>query len=73
MMLSSVIGKDVYKRQLVARSVIVTLVAGRTSFAGVCMADPAAWIAALVPLLPYYFYIMKKWKNTNLPGTQTPL
>lgn len=59
--------------ELVARSVIVTLVAGRTSFAGVCMADPAAWIAALVPLLPYYFYIMKKWKNTNLPGTQTPL
>ena len=52
--------------ELVARSVIVTLVAGRTSFAGVCMADPAAWIAALVPLLPYYFYIMKKWKNTNL-------
>ena len=52
--------------ELVARSVIVTLVAGRTSFAGVCMADPAAWIAALVPLLPYYFYIMKKWKTTNL-------
>ena len=33
---------DVYKRQA-----IVTLVAGKTSFAGVCMADPAAWLAAL--------------------------
>lgn len=52
--------------ELVARTAIVTLVAGKTSFAGVCMADPAAWLAALVPLLPYYFYIMRKWKNSDL-------
>ena len=49
---------------------IVTLVAGKTSFAGVCMADPAAWLAALVPLLPYYFYIMRKWKNSDLLNWQ---
>ena len=55
--------------ELVARTAIVTLVAGKTSFAGVCMADPAAWLAALVPLLPYYFYIMRKWKNSDLRST----
>ena len=56
--------------ELVARTAIVTLVAGKTSFAGVCMADPAAWLAALVPLLPYYFYIMRKWKNSDLLNWQ---
>lgn len=49
--------------ELVARAGIVFLVAGNTSFAGVCMADPAAWIAALIPLIPYYFWIMKKKEN----------
>lgn len=47
--------------ELVARSAIVMFVAGKTSFAGVCLADPAAWIAALIPLIPYYIYVMKKW------------
>ena len=49
--------------ELVARTGIVVLIAGRTSFAGVCMADPTAWIAALIPLVPYYFHVMKKYKN----------
>lgn len=46
--------------ELVARTVIVLLVAGHTSFRGVCLADPVAWIAALIPLVPYYFCVMKK-------------
>ena len=33
--------------------------------AGVCMADPTAWIAALIPLIPYYFHVMKKYKNKS--------
>ena len=45
--------------ELAARSAIVMFVAGKTSFAGVCLADPAAWIAALIPLIPYYIYVMK--------------
>ena len=49
--------------ELVARSAIVMFVAGKTSFAGVCLADPAAWIAALIPLIPYYIYVMKKWSR----------
>ena len=42
--------------ELVARTAIVVFVAGKTTFAGVCLADPVAWIA----LIPYYFHIMKK-------------
>ena len=49
--------------ELAARTIIVLLVAGHTSFRGVCLADPAAWIAALIPLVPYYIYIMRKQKR----------
>lgn len=49
--------------ELAARSIIVIVVAGRTSFAGVCLADPSAWIAALIPLVPYYIYTMRKWQK----------
>lgn len=47
--------------ELAARSIIVAAVAGHTSFAGVCLSDPAAWIAALIPLVPYYFYKMRQF------------
>ena len=46
--------------ELVARAGVVALVAGKVSFTGVCFTDPAAWIAALIPLVPYYFWIMRK-------------
>ena len=49
--------------ELIARAGIVLLVAGHTSFVGVCLSDPAAWLSALIPLVPYYIYIMKKWKT----------
>lgn len=51
--------------ELAARSAIVMAAAGRTTFQGVCLANPAAWIAALIPLVPYYFYTMRKWKTTE--------
>ena len=47
--------------ELAARSIIVAAVAVHTSFAGVCLSDPAAWIAALIPLVPYYFYKMRQF------------
>ena len=49
--------------ELIARAGIVLLVAGHTSFVGVCLSDPAAWLSALIPLVPYYIYIMKNWKK----------
>lgn len=51
--------------ELAARALIVLLVAGSASFAGVCMSDPAAWIAALIPLVPYYFWTMRKTAGTE--------
>lgn len=51
--------------ELVARTVIVLLISGKASFAAVCFSDPAAWLAALIPLVPYYFYIMKKYKTSG--------
>ena len=41
--------------ELAARSAIVMAAAGRTTFQGVCLADPAAWIAALIPLCHIIF------------------
>ena len=46
--------------ELVARASIIFLVAGHTTFAGVCLADPAAWVAALIPLIPYYIVVVRK-------------
>ena len=46
--------------ELAARTLIVAAVVGSAGYDGVCMADPAAWIAALIPIVPYYFYKMKK-------------
>ena len=46
--------------ELLARWGIVALVAGNAGFGAVCMSDPAAWIAALIPLIPYYFWTMRK-------------
>lgn len=51
--------------ELAARAGIVLLVAGKASFAKVCLTDPAAWISALIPLVPYYFYTMKKYKTKS--------
>lgn len=51
--------------ELAARSGIVLLVSGRTGFGGVCLSDPAAWIAALIPLIPFYFYVMKRKFKTR--------
>lgn len=46
--------------ELAARGFVVMLIAGSAGYIGVCLADPAAWIAALLPIVPYYFYKMKK-------------
>ena len=59
--------------ELAARSAIVMAAAGRTTFQGVCLADPAAWIAALIPLVPYYFYTMRKWKDYRDKNTKADI
>lgn len=46
--------------ELIARAAIVFIAAANAGFAEVCMSDPAAWIAALIPLIPYYLWVMRK-------------
>ena len=51
--------------ELVARAAIVFVAAANAGFAQVCMSDPAAWIAALIPLIPYYIWVMKKAEKSG--------
>lgn len=48
--------------ELLARGAVVVLVLhlGRC-FVQTCLSDPAAWISALIPLIPYYIYKMRKY------------
>ena len=43
--------------ELAARSAIVMAAAGRTTFQGVCLADPAAWIAAADSTCAIFIFI----------------
>lgn len=46
--------------ELVARSGVIFLVSGSLGYVGICYADPAAWIMALVPLIPVYYWKIHK-------------
>ena len=45
--------------ELAARGTVASFV-GSASFTGICLADPIAWGAALVALIPYYFYRIRR-------------
>lgn len=48
--------------ELLARAAVVSVaVRLGLGFVGTCAADPAAWLAALIPIVPYYFYVMRKF------------
>ena len=51
--------------ELIARLIVSMAAMKLLSYPLACFADPAAWIAALIPLVPYYFYTMRKWKTTE--------
>lgn len=51
--------------ELVARAAIVFVAAAKAGFAQVCMSDPAAWIAALIPLIPYYIWVIRKAEKSG--------
>lgn len=46
--------------ELLARGILVKIIGTGFGYAGICFCDPAAWIAALIPLIPLYLYRMKK-------------
>ena len=43
-----------------ARAFLIKIIGTNFGYAGICFCDPAAWIAALIPLIPLYYYRMKK-------------
>ena len=46
--------------ELLARSFAIFVLAKPFGFAGICFSDPAAWISALIPLIPYYYWWMTR-------------
>lgn len=49
--------------EMIARSVAVFILASRLGYVGICFADPTAWVCALIPLLPVYYWLMGKEKK----------
>lgn len=46
--------------ELLARAAVVAVLTPTLGYLGACIADPAAWLAALIPIVPYYFYKMNQ-------------
>lgn len=46
--------------ELAARAMLIKLIGTNFGYAGICFCDPAAWVAALIPLIPLYIYRMKQ-------------
>ena len=49
--------------ELLARLLTIVLLFPSLQYVGVCLSDPAAWISALIPLIPFYYWYMKKKVN----------
>ncbi len=52
--------------ELMARGLVIVLLFDSLQFTGVCLADPLAWVAALIPLVPYYYWYMNKTKKESI-------
>ncbi len=46
--------------ELAARALLIQMIGTNFGYAGICFCDPAAWIAALIPLIPLYYYRIKQ-------------
>jgi len=52
--------------ELFARGLVILILAKPFGYLGICMANPVAWVAALIPIIPAYYYRMHKLKyNVN--------
>ena len=45
--------------ELIARGIIAFTLARMIGYVGVCFADPAAWVSALIPIVPIYYIRIK--------------
>ena len=51
--------------ELLARAFVVYVFFDSMQFIAICISDPAAWMSALIPLIPYYYWFMnRKLKKT---------
>ena len=46
--------------ELAARALLIKIIGTNFGYAGICFCDPAAWSAALIPLIPLYYYRMRQ-------------
>ena len=51
--------------ELVARAIVAFTLPKFIGFTGICLSDPIAWIAAVIPLMITYYKKMKKIENEN--------
>ncbi len=51
--------------ELAARFAAILILAEPFGYRGICFSDPAAWVMALVPLVPVYYWKMRKVKNLS--------
>jgi putative MATE family efflux protein len=51
--------------ELIARAIVAVTLAKMFGFVGVCYADPAAWVSALIPIVPIYYLRMKKYEDAK--------
>lgn len=46
--------------ELAARALLIKIIGTTYGYAGICFCDPAAWTAALIPLIPLYYYRIRQ-------------
>ena len=46
--------------ELAARGLLIRIIGTSFGYEGICFCDPAAWVAALIPLIPLYYYRMRQ-------------
>lgn len=46
--------------ELLARALVIYVLFDSMQFVAICISDPAAWVSALIPLIPYYYWFMNK-------------
>jgi Na+-driven multidrug efflux pump len=52
--------------ELFARALVIILLAKPFGYLGICFANPVAWVSALIPIIPAYYYRIKKLSSS--PG-----
>ncbi len=55
-----IVGRFVGVNALAARALLIKIIGTNFGYAGSCFCDPAAWVAALIPLIPLYYYRIRQ-------------